>query len=204
MPDHRSPREDFLDLDDDGQMPSPVDQIDDQMAEAQERLQALKRQADQLEKERQKLEELSRRQDIFEVGRREMVDKFTGSLVQIQRETDQTLKRLEVLKNVQETFKGSLGELEAIDPKQWTHEDLHKELSRAIGTVEDARSVYVKAQAQVAADEEPAGASPYDGDTVAAGQSFGYWLMAGLAFTLPLCALILLGLVLWFLQLSAH
>lgn len=204
MPEHRSPREDFLDLDDDDQTASPVEQIDDQMAQAQERLQALKRQADLLEKEKQKLEELSRRQEIFENGRGEMVDKFTASLVQIQRETDQTLKRLEVLKNVQESFTSYLHEIEAIDPKQWTAEELQKELARAIGTVEDARSVYVKAQAQVASEEDLAGPSPYDGDAAGGGHSFGYWLMAGLAFTLPICALFLLGLVLWFLQLSAH
>lgn len=203
MPDPRSSRDDFLDLDEDPKAPT-AEQIDDQVALAQEKLLQLKRQAEQLEREKQKLEELGRRQDQFDTGRAEMVDKFTSSLVQIQRETDQTLKRLEILKNVQESFTTYLHELEAIDPKDWSPAELNKELSKALGTVEDARSVYVKAQAQVAADAEVAGPSPFEGETLASGgHSFGYWLMAGFAFTLPLSALGLLGLLLWFLQLAS-
>lgn len=203
MAEHRSHRDDFLDLD---EAPAPsapsVEQIDDQVAQAQERLLALKRQAEQLEKEKQKLEELGRRQEQFDTGRAEMVDKFTSSLVHIQRETDQTLKRLEILKNVQSSFSTYLNELEAINPKDWAPAELNKELSKALGAIEDARSVYTKAQAQVAADEEISSASsPFDGDGSAHG--FGYWLMAGFAFTLPLTAIGLIGLLLWFLQLAS-
>ena len=205
MAEHRSTREDFLDLDEDTQTTaSSVEQIDDQVAKAQERLVALKRQAEQLEREKQKLEELSRRQDQFDTGRAEIVDKFTSSLVHIQRETDHTLKRLEILKNVQSNFTTYLHELEAINPKDWASAELNKELSKALGAVEDARSVYVKAQAQVAADEEiSSGPSPFDGEA-GAGHSFGYWLMSGFAFTLPLFALGLLGLLLWFIQLGSN
>ena len=206
MAEHRSHRDDFLDLDEDTSSSSApsVEQLDDQVAQAQERLVALKRQAEQLEREKQKLEELSRRQDQFDTGRAEMVDKFTASLVHIQRETDQTLKRLEILKNVQENFSTYLQELEAINPKDWSPAELNKELSKALGAVEDARSVYVKAQAQVAADDDaPVSGGPYDGEVVAGGHSFAYWLMAGFAFTLPLSALGLIGLLLWFIQLGS-
>jgi vacuolar-type H+-ATPase subunit I/STV1 len=206
MAELRSQREDFLDLDVDTPGAAPtVEQIDDQVAQAQERLVALRRQAEQLEREKQKLEELGRKQEQFDSGRAEMVDKFTSSLVHIQRETDQTLKRLEILKNVQESFSGYLQELEAINPKDWTAENLSKELARATGAVEDARSVYVKAQAQVAADEDhvSAAGSPYADDLPGGDRGFGYWLMAGFAFTLPLCALGLIGLLLWFIQLGS-
>ena len=206
MAELRSQREDFLDLDDDTPGTAPtVEQIDDQVAQAQERLVALRRQAEQLEREKQKLEELGRKQEQFDSGRAEMVDKFPSSLVHIQRETDQTLKRLEILKNVQESFSGYLQELEAINPKDWTAENLSKELARATGAVEDARSVYVKAQAQVAADEDhvSAAGSPYADDLPGGDRGFGYWLMAGFAFTLPLCALGLIGLLLWFIQLGS-
>jgi vacuolar-type H+-ATPase subunit I/STV1 len=204
MAEHRSPREDFLDLNEPA-AGHGVEQLDEQVAQAQERILALKRQSEQLEREKQKLEELSRRQDQFDSGRSEMVDKFTASLVHIQRETDQTLKRLEILKNVQETFTDCLQDLEAINPKDWTPEDLHKELSKALGVVEDARSVFVKAQAQIGADDElPVGPSPYETEHFSHGHSFGYWLMAGFGFNLPLFALGLLGLLLWFVQLGSN
>jgi chromosome segregation ATPase len=203
MAEHRSNRDDFLDLDEDKTTTaSSVEQLDDQVAQAQDRLQALKRQAEQLEREKAKLEELSRRQDQFDRGRSEMVDKFTSSLVHVQRETDQALKRLEILKNVQENFTTYLHELEAINPKDWASAELNKELSQALGAVEDARSVYTKAQAQVGADEDTSAASPFAGGE-GGGHSFGYWLMAGFAFTLPLFALGLLGLLLWFIQLGS-
>jgi len=205
MSETRSRREDFLDLDEDPSSPSPapsVEQIDDQVAQAQERLLALKRQAEQLEREKAKLEELSRRQEQFDTGRAEMVDKFTGSLMQIQRETDETLKRLEVLKNIQGTFSNYLQELEAINPKHWAPEELTKELSKAISSVEDARSVYTKAQAQIAV-EPLAGTALAEADAPESGQGFSYWLMAGLAFTLPLVVIGLLALILLFLSLNA-
>ena len=204
MAEHRSHRDDFLDLDEDPSTTAPsAEQIDDQVAQAQERLLALKRQAEQLEREKQKLEELSRKQEQFDTGRAEMVDKFTSSLVHIQRETDQTLKRLEILKNVQENFTTYLHELEAINPKDWEAAELNKELSKALGAVEDSRSVYIKAQAQVAADEEIAStSSPFESEG-GGGHSFGYWLMAGFAFTLPLFALGLIGLLFWFIQLGS-
>ena len=203
MAEQRSRRDDFLDLDEDpssATAPS-VEQIDDQVAQAQERLLALKRQAEQLEREKAKLEELGRRQELFDSGRAEMVDKFTSSLVQIQRETDETLKRLEILKNVQASFSAYLQELEAINPKEWTPEELTKELSKALGAVEDARSVYTKAQAQIAV--EPLSAAAVESDSAEGGQGFGFWLMAGFAFTLPLLIVGLIGLVVLFLSLTA-
>jgi chromosome segregation ATPase len=203
MAEYRSSREDYLDLDEDPSTPAPasVEQIDNQVAQAQERLLALKRQAELLEREKAKLEELSRRQEQFDTGRAELVDKFTGSLVQIQRETDETLKRLEVLKNIQSTFSTYLQELEAINPKEWEAGDLTKELSRALGAVEDARSVYTKASAQIAV-EPLAGPPVSEAESSEGGQSFSYWLMAGLAFTLPLVVIGLLALILLFLSLN--
>jgi len=204
MAEHRSRRDDFLDLDEDpNTTPAPsVEQIDDQVAQAQERLLALKRQSEQLEREKAKLEELSRRQEQFDSGRAEMVDKFTSSLVQIQRETDETLKRLEILKNIQSSFSTYLQDLEAINPKEWTPEELTKELSKALGSVEDARSVYTKAQAQIAV-ESLSGPSAVEGEASEGSQGFGYWLMAGFAFTLPLVILGLVGLVLLFFSLTS-
>ena len=55
------------------------------------------------------------------------------------------------------------------------------------------------------ADEETGSAagSPYGDDAPGGDRGFGYWLMAGFAFTLPLCALGLIGLLLWFIQLGS-
>ncbi len=205
MAEARRSRDEFLDAGE--EEPIGLDQVDEQVQRAQERLLQLKRQAEQLEKEKQKLEELSRRQNELEQGRRDLGDKFTRALVVIQRETDQCIKRLELLKAVHEDFAVRLQELEAIDPSSWPAAEMNKELSRALSTVEDARSEFTKAYARIAPPEESAaGSAVFDdeGPGPAEGHTFTYWLMAGFAFTLPLFGLGLLGLVLWFLQLSAR
>lgn len=205
MADPRDTRDELLDLEDDSAR--TLDQLDDQVQKATERLLLLKRQAEQLEREKHKLEELSRRQAELERGRSEMADKFTRALVIVQRETDQCLKRLELLKTVQEEFGGRLREIEEIDPQDWPAAEVNKELSRALSIVEDARSEFTKAYAKIApAEESGGGPSPFDDESADYGQekSFTYWLMAGFAFTLPLFALGMLGLVLWFLHLAAQ
>lgn len=203
MADQRTSRDHYYDPDETPAAAAPnSEQIGDQMAQAQERLLALKRQAELLEREKAKLEELSRRQEQFDTGRAEMVDKFTSSLVQIQRETDETLKRLEVLKNVQSSFAAYLQELEGINPKEWSPEELPKELSKAIGAIEDSRSVYTKARAQISVESPLLSPAASESEFSESAQGFGYWLMAGLAFTLPLVIIGLLALILLFLSLN--
>src|SRR6058998_1301967 len=113
--------------------------LDSQVQKAQEQLLQLKRQQEQIEKQKRELEELSRRQEELERGRAEMSDKLTSSLVVLEREAYDAQKRLEQLRAMRESFGQHLELIEAIDPKSWNPADLHKELSRAISTVEGAR-----------------------------------------------------------------
>src|SRR5207248_11681192 len=168
-----------------------AEHLDSQMQKAQEQLLQLKRQQEQIEKQKRELEELSRRQEELDRGRAEMIDKLTRSLVVLEREAYNAQKRLEQLRTTRESFGQHLELIEAIDPRSWNPSDLHKELSRALSTVDDARTEYSEQRSRLQAAEEATGESSLpdaatDAYQSSNGRSFFQWLQIGLALTLPL------------------
>ena len=123
-----------------------------------------------------------------------MIEKLSRSLVVIERETYEAEKRVEQLRVTNATFAQHLDSLEGINPKAWTNSDLHKELSKALSAVDDARAEYTKSLTKINAKsdgevidprsriEETYYATPDDA-------SFVQWLKRGFAFTLPLLIL---------------
>ena len=196
MPD--STREPFLDLPE-GQNQSP-EQLDSQVQRAQEQLLQLKRQQEAIEKQKRELEELSRKQEELERGRSEMIEKLSRSLVVIERETYEAEKRVEQLKSTNLAFADHLDVLERISPKSWSNSDLHRELSKALSAVDEARAEYTKSITKINAKSgeevlDPASSAAYpDYSTVDEG-SFGLWLKRGLAFTLPLIIFVIIVLL---------
>jgi len=181
------PVEQMLDLTE--ETPS-AEHLDDQVQKAQEQLLQLKRQQEQIEKQKRELEELSRRQDELEHGRAEMTDKLTRALVVLEREAYNAQSRLEQIRVARESFAQHLELIEAIDPRNWNPSDLHKELSRALSTVDDARTEYNEHRSRLQAgggngDQSLPDTAPgvYENS---AGRSFSEWLQIGLALTLPL------------------
>ena len=190
MPDLTRRDEQFLDLPaDEGQ---PGEHLDDQVQRAQEQLVSLKRQQDVIERQKRELEELSRRQDQFQQGRAEMVEKFTRSLVVLERENYDAQKRVETLHGIHESFSQHLDVLEAINPKSWDGPEMNRELTKALSAVDDARAEYSRSLPKISADHDGAAAPEggYQMDLGAAeAKDFTYWLKAGFAFTLPLFAI---------------
>ena len=138
------------------------------------------------------------------VGRTEMADKLTRSLVVLEREAYDTQKKLEQLRSTRESFGQHLELIEAIDPKSWNPTELHKELSRALSAVEDARTEFSQQRSRLQAADEaqadvalPEAASDVSDLLHGGGRSFGQWLQIGLAFTLPLIVFGLIALVIF-------
>jgi DNA repair exonuclease SbcCD ATPase subunit len=195
--------QEFLDLPED-ELSS--EHLDSQVQKAQEQLVALKRQQDVIEKQKRELEELSRRQEQLQVGRNEMVEKFTRAMVVLERETYEAQKRVELLHGIHDTYSAHLQYLESINPKAWDGLDINKELTKALSAVDDARAEYTKSLPRISPETDTD-----TGDPVAASagyqldyghaqeKDFVYWLKAGFAFTLPLFAV---GIVLVFLLVS--
>ena len=180
--------------------------LDSQVQKAQEQLYLLKKQQEQIEKQKRELEELSRRQEELERGRAEMTDKFTRSLVVLEREAYDSQKKLEQIRATRESFEQHLLLLESIDPKSWNPAELQKELSRALSAVDDARAEFSQQRSRLTAstsDESGEVALPEAAPAVGGfdgGNSFVQWLQIGFALTLPLIifGMIALILFLWF------
>src|SRR5436305_119398 len=189
MPEKIRPMEQMLELSEDAISP---EHLDSQVQKAQDQLLQLKRQQEQIEKQKRELEELSRRQEELERGRAEMSDKLSRSLVVLEREAYDTQKKLEQLRATRESFGQHLELIEGIDPKSWNPMELHKELSRALSTVEDARTEFSQQRSRLQAVDEndndvalPEAASDV-ADLLGHGRPFGQWVKIGFAFSLPL------------------
>ncbi|PTX96959.1 hypothetical protein DB345_07220 [Spartobacteria bacterium LR76] len=185
---------------------SPED-LGDEVQKTNTELEKLKRQLEDIEKQKQRLEELKRRQDELENGRIDMADKLTRSLVTVQREIEESQKRLEQLNQIFNSFTQHLRYIEGINAKAWGTNELPKELSKALSAVEDARADYAKALPKIAPDvpvEAAPAATGYEAEYgYAEERGFIYWLKSGVAFTLPLWVLGIAGLLVWIWSISA-
>jgi len=196
MSDFQNEHDELLDLE---EGPS-AEELQDQVKRAQSELVQLRERQNQIEKEKQRLEELTRKQDELEHGRNEIIDKLVRSIAIVQRETEESQRRLEQLTTIHDSFAEHLQRLEEIDPKSWSGRELPRELTKGLAAVDEARSVYSRSQSKIA----PTVDTEADFSTEAGSffsdsgdQGFVYWLRSGLAFTLPLLTLGTIALFVW-------
>lgn len=193
-----NPSDPYLNL----QEATPED-LSEEVEKTNTELEKLRRQLETIEKQKIRLEELRKRQEELESGRIEMIDKLTRSLASIQREQEETLKRLEQLRAIHESFLQHLRYIESINPKLWSANELPKELSKGISAIEDARADYSSAIAKISALSsefiEPAQDYQHDILSTERPQGFLHSLITGFAFTLPLQIIALAALMAWLL-----
>jgi hypothetical protein len=189
MVDRSRSSQDSFDLSEDDVSP---EHLDSQVQKAQEQLLHLKRQQDNIERQKRELEELSLKQEQLQIGRTEMIEKFTRALVYIEREESDSQRREEMLRGARESFSLHLDYFKNLDLRAIEGGDVRDELTRAMSALDDARNVYAKTIPRIGAHDtdHPEAAvevgypSHYASET--GSKDFGYWLKAGIAFTLPL------------------
>lgn len=195
-PDHSSrDHSPYLNLtsDEDGELGDKVQQV-------RAELESLKQKQEEIEREKARLEELKRRQDSLEQGRSDMLDKLTRALVVVQRETEESQKRVEQMHAIYASFTQHLRQLEDINARSWNPQDLPRELSKALSSVEDARADYIKSQAKLSVDtsSEISPGSILESDyPIEEDRGFIYWLRSGFAFTLPLQVIAVVALLVY-------
>jgi hypothetical protein len=191
------PRDQYLDLPEGD--PLSTEHLDQKVYEATAQEQDLKRRLEAVERQKRDLEEMSRRQDAFNTGKAELVDKLTRSLVVLEREVFDASKRVESLQTIQESFRGQLDLLESINPKSWEGGDIAKELTRALGAVDDARTEFAKQYPKISTHLSAGPSSSgeevaYHADIAGGGDDKDLiaWMKIGAAFCAPL---IIFGLI---------
>jgi len=154
MPEKLRPVEQMLELSEEEGL-SP-EHLDSQVQRAQDQLLQLKRQQEQIEKQKRELEELSRRQEELERGRAEhdrQIDPITRGA---------GARRIRYPKS-DSNKSGRCGEFWSAPriarsdrSKNWNPGELHKELSKALSAVDDARAEYSTQRSRLQAAESAA------------------------------------------------
>lgn len=187
MSSHARPDEPLLDLPADDGLSG--DNLNHQVQRTEEEILVLRRRQETLEQEKRELEELGRRQDQFQKGRADLVEKLARSLAVLDREIADSHKRSDLLQGIRESFGQHLDILDAIDAKNWNPSDLHRELTKALGAVDDARNDFVRAFPKISPDRTEGDEGDPGQVESPLGKDFIYWLQSGFAFTLPLLGL---------------
>jgi vacuolar-type H+-ATPase subunit I/STV1 len=183
-------------------------EVTDQMVDKTQELDRLRARQEELEKERRTLEEMRKKQESFDVGRREIKERLGASLIRMEKDRLQAERLTQLLEETRRMFRERLDEVEALNETEWEDEHLIEELNKSLLVLENARADYNKAmakieaihpQAPVGAAAAPRGLTFEDAPSVVAegAQGFGYWLRAGLAFTLPLLAWLTVLALVW-------
>ena len=183
-------------------------ELGDKVQQVRAELETLKLKQEEIEREKSRLEELKRRQDSLDQGRADLLDKFTRAIVVVQREIEESQKRVEQMHSIHQSFSQHLNQLEAINTRSWSPQDLPRELSKAISAVEDARSEFIKAQAKISVDsssEDEHFSSASESDySFEEDRGFFFWLKNGFAFTFPLQAIAVIAILIYIWNASAN
>ena len=191
------PREQLLDLPEGD--PHSTEHLDEQVQKAQEELASLRKRQDIIERQKRELEEMSKRQDQFTTSRADIVDKLARSIVVLEREQNEANRRIETLHTIHLSYRRHLELLESIDPKYWDSLDISKELTRALGAVDDASTEYSKSLPKISthpAPDYPPSAYNESNGSENSERDLKEWFLMGLAFTSPLILAIVFAAIL--------
>ena len=109
----------------------------------QQRLAALKEEQDRLEKERIALEDLRRRRSEFSMGREEMIQNLTKGITILEENESSTQRQLEAMGRALGEFRDHLDKVDVLSEDNWDEENLNRELTRALITIENARKEWI-------------------------------------------------------------
>ena len=181
-----------------------TDEFDEQVAQAQEQLEALRKQQEEIERQKAELEQLRIKQTEFQRGRVEMIENLQHSLDVFEREAFEAEQRVEQYGRAREAFNKHLGAIANLRPETWSRAELKSELEHACVVVSEGREEYDRTLTHLGSlpTDGLAGALPTFNPVTAPGAStdadiahhtpetkdFSYWMRSGFAFTLPLMA----------------
>lgn len=195
---------------------SSLDDVDHKVKVAQEQLLQLRMQQEEIERQKQHLETLRVKQERFVAGKRDLLEKIARSASSVERDLYDAQKRVEELSVTHDDFKRHLDILKSLQPEKWHRSQVDEELDHALCAIEDAEADYSKGLRRleslrhhesnpVAAAMSHHAASPAAAEVESTEHAPVYatgseeliiWLRRGTAFTAPLIAALLLGLLL--------
>jgi hypothetical protein len=191
---------------------APLEDMDAQVKEAQQRLTSLRAQQEEVERQKQLLESLRQKQERFVSGKKDVVDKLDRSLRAVAEDLDEARLRVENLTITQQDFQEHLKELKDFLPERWHRSQLDHELDKALAALDDAEVGYEKGVRRLSSNRQMDTSSFHhvsanDEESSSSrgfmSMSFGShhddlttWMRRGFAFTLPLIVALIVSLIL--------
>lgn len=194
----------------------PMEDMDQQVKEAQQRLAALRAQQEEVERQKQILENLRQKQERFVSGKKEITEKLDRALRSIADDLEDARRRVEDLAITQQEFHERLDDLKTYLPERWQRSQLDHELDRALNSLDDAETSYEKGvrrliahrpvEASATTSHAPSSSShtTAEEEVEAAGEALFAsqkddlltWMRRGFAFNAALIATIILAVIL--------
>lgn len=115
------------------------EEVDVKAAEAQQKLVELKRAQETLERQRAELEDTRRRQSEFQTGRQEMLQHLERGIGLLEEAEFSARQEAEQIGTAVQGLRDALQKVDTLDEAQWTGDGFHKELTRGLTTLENAR-----------------------------------------------------------------
>jgi hypothetical protein len=115
------------------------EEVDSQVAEAQQKLAELKRAQEELERQRAALEETRRRQAEFHTGRQEMMQHLTRGVGLLEEAEFSARRDAEQMAKALQGLRDAHAKIEAVHEETWTQDNFNIELTRALTALENAR-----------------------------------------------------------------
>jgi len=177
-----------------GRLMRQKEELDGRVVVASKEIDLLKRRQNELESRKKHMEEIARKQSEYEKNKRAIIVQIDKSIILLEKEEIQATRLVDLLMDTRMRFKETITEIKAIKEEKWSDVDFEEDLNKATVRVENAFIMHKKGLAKVdIISERKQGKSiraiDYaDTDVTVATDtchSFGYWLKAGLAFSLP-------------------
>ena len=192
---------------------NPIEDMDQQVREAQNRLSKLRAEQEELEQQRKILENLKQKQERFIAGRKDITEKLERTLRAVTEDLEDSRRRAEDLAATQQELRDRLDELKMFLPERWHRNQLDQELDKAISALIEAETSFEKGIRRVSAhrpvetsqlhlnqerDEEGEDYASHGHhySSLSGTDDLITWARRGFAFTLPLMATILIALIL--------
>lgn len=191
-----------------------MENMDQQVREAQQRLSKLRAEQEELEHQRKVLENLKQKQERFIAGRKDITDKLERSMRIITDDLDDARRRVVDMTATQQEFRERMDELKLFLPERWPRNQLDQELDKAIASLIEAETTFEKGIRRVTShrasvgsrhlqtgseeEDENAGDNSLGGRLASAfsgSDELVDWARRGFAFSLPLMAVVMIGLI---------
>jgi hypothetical protein len=181
-------------------------ELDGRVVVAAKEIDLLKRRQNELESRKEHMEEIARKQADYEKNKRDIIVKLDKSLILLEKEELQATRLVDLVADIRSQFKIVLEEIRSIKEEKWGDLEFEEELNKAIVRVENAFMLHKKglSKVDIISDRKKiknAIKADYV-DTDFSGKadschSFGYWLKAGLAFSLPVMTMMVVLFVIY-------